>query len=291
LNRTKLFTQAFSLLFRRGAAVMWLAALATAVVSVVFSEVIPLQGPVGTLIGLLVRGVTGAFLTGVLITAVNSQAEDRPEGVVSGIQAGVQPFLPLLLLGLILTTPTWVSEQISLALTGSIRANPDPSNIQNLLSQASLLLCCLSPLFLVVSLLLLAIGMGAERGVVLEGLGVIAGFTRGWNLLRSRFSDIFLIGLMMLGIGLALLILFGCPAIFLGVIANGALSGPDDLATASNSFNPWITLALTVVFTPLGLFFSAVWTLAFRRWQGKDDTAVAPMPSFQPPADLPPIGG
>jgi hypothetical protein len=284
------------MLFRSGAAVMWLAALAVAAFNILFGQVIVLNGLAGALIGLVRGAVTGAFLTGVLITTVNSQCERQPVTIASGMRAGVRPFVSLFLVSLILAAPSWIVSQITAVLTVST-INPDPSNIDSLLSGASLLLCCLSPLVLLVSLLLSAIGVGAERGVALEMLGVAAAFRRGWELLRSKLSDILILGLMMLGISLGVLILFGCPAIFFIVIASGATAAtttapsPDAIYSATAQYSTLFTIFLSVILVPLGIFFSAVWTLAFRRWQGKEDAAFTPMPSFQPPVDLPPIGG
>jgi hypothetical protein len=298
LNRTKLFTQAFFVMFRSGAGVMWVAALAVAVVDIFFGEVILFSGFVGSLVGLVKGVITGAFLTGVLITAVNSQSDGQPAAISGGIRAGVRPFVPLLLVGLVLTIPGWIMGQITALVSAPmVNLNPtnfDPTNLNSLGSQTSLLLlCCLAPLVLLldlaVTLLLAAVGVGAERGVALEELGVGAALRRGWNLLRSRFSDLLVIGLIMLAICLVLIILFGCPAVLLLVIANGAAKTPDAIYAASGPYATLISVLVTLVSLPLGIFFSAVWTLTFRRWQGKEDAV--PLPNMQPPVELPPIGG
>jgi len=290
-----LFTQAFFIMFRGGAAVMWIAALALAVFEVIFGQLtalIGLTGVAGSLVTVLEGAVIGAFLTGVLITSVNAICEGQPKRIAQGFQAGAGPYIPLLLVGLILAVPSWVLSQLLGLIEAPLR-QIDPANLNSAATNLGLLLCCLLPLillvYLVVSFLLLALGVGAERGVVLESLGVGSAFRRAWGLVRSKLRDFLLIGLVMLVIIIVLLVLFGCPAVFFLAIASGGLKTASDIYTAVGPYTVVIGILVSVVTMPVTIYFSAVWTLAFRRWQGKEE--LAPVTFMTPPADLPPIGG
>ena len=90
----------------------------------------------------------------------------------------------------------------------------------------------------------------------------------------------------MLAILLGLGILFGCAA-FVIALASGIGTG-GLTANASRFGSGLITTIIVALLTiPVDVFTSAVWTLAFRRWQGKDGPAVAPSPVALPPTAVP----
>jgi hypothetical protein len=80
------------------------------------------------------------------------------------------------------------------------------------------------------------------------------------------------IGIYMIIVGLAIAIAFACTIgalISSAVVGQMAASG--NLTPASNFSAPVLlsTLVNLVLSTFIGTLFSGVWTLAFRKWQGK----------------------
>ncbi len=107
--------------------------------------------------------------------------------------------------------------------------------------------CVLLPVVLVLSIL----RTFAERACMLEDLGVIASYRRGWEVLSANLGEALLLFLLQLGIGL-----------LLGIVL----------------FLPGILIALCCFLWPL-LFIaqgyvtaavSALWTLAWRQWTGQE---------------------
>jgi hypothetical protein len=108
------------------------------------------------------------------------------------------------------------------------------------------LACILVPLALILSLL----RTFANRACVLEDLGVIPSYRRGWNVLLENLGPAIVLFLIQIGIGIALAIV---------------------------GFLPGILLALCCLLWPLLLaieggiaaYFSTAWTLAWRTWTGE----------------------
>jgi hypothetical protein len=122
-----------------------------------------------------------------------------------------------------------------------------------------------------------------RRACVLEELGVIDSIGRGWAMVRQRFWEVLVMGILLFGVSiLSALVLI--PALLLLVAAGAVLGGLPGLAVGwitSQFFQgaaPWITgiatglpIFLVVVILPaafLGglfeVFKSSAWTLAYR---------------------------
>ena len=297
MSRTQLFGDGFSLMMRCGP--MWLVALAVAAVDMLLSRVLPTAGLTGTILTTLRSALTGAFLTSALIVLTNAVAEKQPTTFGGGFAAGARFYPTLLAIDLILAVPALVFGQLVTLflapLANQLPQTPDAANLQKLVSTLGVMLCVLLPLlllaFLLVAAITSAIGLGAERAVALEGANVWRGFKRGWDLLTEKLGDMFVIGLMMLGIVIVFFIFFGCAAgiVFVGAIllTLGATS-----AISKLSSNVVFNILTTLVMIPIQIWFSVIWTLAFRRWQGKDTLQPLPIPQPQPqPPAEPPAGG
>ncbi|HSJ58550.1 MAG TPA: hypothetical protein VLC95_15315, partial [Anaerolineae bacterium] len=100
-----------------------------------------------------------------------------------------------------------------------------------------------------VALVLELVRVFAERGCMLEGLGVLDAYRRGFEVLRSNLGSALVLFLIQIVVTVTLFVLLIVP----GVI-----------------------LLLCCIFWPLVLlfqgavtaFFSTLWTLAWRRWTG-----------------------
>jgi hypothetical protein len=94
----------------------------------------------------------------------------------------------------------------------------------------------------------------------------------GWQLARENFSDFVGIGVYMLIVGLGIAILFACT---IGAMVSSAVVGQmaasGNFTPAANFSAPMIisTLVNLILSSFVGTLFSGVWTLAFRKWQGK----------------------
>jgi hypothetical protein len=262
---------------------MWLVALAVALVGLVISLVLPGSGVIRTLINTVIGALTGAFLTGALITIANAAAEGQFLSFKEGFRAGIRPFVPLVVVDLVLAIPNMIITLIYDPLSAQINVNStSPDAISNLSPSLLIMFCCLAPLLIVGILLFAGVGVGAERAVTLEASGIGPAFPRGWNLLKAKFSDFVVIGLIMLAIGLGVGILFGCAAVVV-TLASGASAGSLTPSVASLSSSLVYTIILGLVLIPIEIYFSTVWTLAFRRWQVKDLPQQA-VPAVNPPA-------
>ena len=300
MSRTQLFSRAFSIMFRSEG--LWLVTLAVTAVNVIIDLVLPGSNAVQTILKTLLELITGAFLAGALISLVNAAAEGQAAGVADGFQAGGRTFLPLLLLGFILSIPIWIIGQILDLLLAPISSDylsalqsSGSSGALDNLTQVGVLACCLAPLvlvvFLLVGLVTGALSVGAQRAVALESQSVWAALQRAWKLMLSRFSDFLVTGLLMLAILVGVGILFGCPAIIILAIASGvsvstgaagSAGSASALAASLGSYTDTINILVAVVGIPLTILFSGVWTLAFRHWQGKEMVAAIPPPLFPP---------
>jgi hypothetical protein len=283
-SRIQIFSQGFSIMMRSGP--MWLVALAVAVANLVIGLVLPVDSVLWTIINGVKGALTGAFLTGALITIANAAAEGQSFSFGEGFRAGARPFLPLVALDLILAVPIVLGTLILTSISDQVTANLSSSNaITSLAPGLVVMLCCLIPLLLVGALVFAGLGIGAERAVALEAAGVGHAFARGWNLLKAKFRDFVVIGLVMLAIGVAVGILFGCASVVVA-LASGVSAGNVTTSVANLSSSLIYTIIMSLVIVPVEIYFSAVWTLAFRRWQGKDLPQVEP--AVVPPANFPP---
>ncbi len=291
MNRSQLFSRALALMFRSGS--LWLVALPAAALNVAANIVLPGASFVETIGKLLVGLVAAAFLTGALISLVNAIAEGQVVSAGDGFTAGARTFLPLLIIGLVLAIPSLVISQIldavvsPLLLSYQQQLNLSGSTLQpDIAGQVGVLACCLLPLillaFVLVALATGALGVGAERAVALEGQAVGGALKRGWGLLMGRLSDFLVIGLIMLAIVVGVGILFGCPAIVIAFVTSGMASTLSGLSGDITSYTVIFQVIMALIGIPLGILFSGVWTLAFRKWQGKDAAAAVPVQPVPP---------
>jgi hypothetical protein len=268
MSRTQLFGQGFSIMMRSGP--MWLVALVVAAVSLAIGLVLPGSGIIWTVVNTVKGALTGAFLTGALITIANAAAEGQFLSFEEGFRAGIQPFVPLAVVDLILAVPTLVVILVFNPINAQFNVNAtSPDAISNLSPGLLVLICCLAPLLVLATLLFAGLGIGAERAITLEASGIGPAFVRGWNLLKAKFIDFLVIGLIMLAIGLAVGIFFGCASVVVA-LASGVTAGNLTPSIAGLGSSLIYTVILGLVLVPVQIYFSTVWTLAFRRWQGKD---------------------
>lgn len=209
--------------------------------------------------------LVGAAANGALLTL--TQAVERGDDVTLkiGLQAGVKYVWPLVVLRLLLNLPA-----IGLALLALLSVGGQ-STVTQALQTAGLL-----PLFLIMGLiagvLAGAIGVGADRACVLDGVGVIAAVRRGAALLRQHFSRY--LALTGIFVASALLVIFtlACP---LSILLSDTVSALAQGVPLGTNLTPIllstpIGLAAGAVLMLLYAFFTAftsvAWTLLYRRY-------------------------
>ena len=86
---------------------------------------------------------------------------------------------------------------------------------------------------------MMAIGVSAERAVVLDELPIWPSIVKGWKFLWSKFGDYFTIVLLMIGIAILAGIIFACILIpiLCGAIGLGAASSVNAFRQDSSQFS------------------------------------------------------
>lgn len=245
-------------------------------------------GCLALLVGLALW-VVGIIARGGLIAGVWQVEEEGATSFLRSWRVGVRrswsllgiavlTFLPLLIvvLGIFLLA---VAVAVAAGGVGGRRALPPLTG----------LLCCGGPLLVCGTILgaivLAQIRIYAENAAILEGLGWIDAFRRGWQVLRDHLGPTLVIWAIFFGIGIVLVfILLGIAAPFGIPIA--ALVGSSDPSTW-----PWALIVTGgLVLFVVGLFarsvlqtFStATWTLAYRELTGLQ-SQLTPSPRPLPP--------
>jgi hypothetical protein len=138
-------------------------------------------------------------------------------------------------------------------------------------------------LFILIAIILSVVMHFIRRAAVLEDLGVIESFRRGFDLVRQRLGDIVIMALIMFALGLGWVVV-SIPVFILLVLAAVVLGGLPALLVGmvtslfTQGALPWILailvglpIFLVVVIVPSGFigglyetFKSSTWTLTFR---------------------------
>lgn len=224
-----------------------------------------ISGVVMTLISGAILIAIGAAASGALL--VLTQAVERGDDVTLkiGVQAGLKYLRPLLTLRVLLNLPA-----VALALIALLLANGQSAVTQALQAAGQL------PLFLMVGLFAGAfagaIGVGAERACVFDGLGVIEALRQGAVLLRKHFTRYLVVTGIFIASALLIIFTLACPlSIFLS----------DTVSALAQGVPLGTNLTPLLLGTPIGLamgallliayafftaFTSVVWTLVYRRY-------------------------
>ena len=148
-----------------------------------------------------------------------------------------------------------------------------------------------------------AIGVSAERAVVIDEMPIWPSIVKGWKFLWGKFGDYFTIVLLLIGIAILVGIIFACilTPILCGVFGLGAASsvnafrqgGANILAGLFVLVGPALLIAVLLgllLGTLANVFTSSVWTLAYREWNKPAQPAEATLQPVAPPIEpLPPI--
>jgi len=240
------------------------------------------------------------YADGALMGMVNTIGSGQKVSVGFGFRAGAKRFLPLLGVRFILALPALILGLIAavsisqIALTNLNETAPFGAFARSFSAVAGL-----GTLSFVVGLLMMAIGVSAERAVVLDEAPIWPSIVKGWKFLWGKFGDYFTIALLFVLVGLAAGLVFACflIPILCGTMGLGAAS-----AFSNNNLSVFTRLMvftgpLILIAVLLGLLFgtlanvftSSVWTLAYRHWMQPAQPAAAVAPIATPIEPIPQI--
>jgi len=143
---------------------------------------------------------------------------------------------------------------------------------------------------IIVSVILQQIRLYAERAAVLEELGWIEAFVRGWNVLKANLGATIVFWVIFFAIGLVLFIAI--------VIVLVVVAVPFAAIGANVDPGPWILAPIcgggliaiivgSLISAIVETFTSATWTLAYREMVGMVPApVVAPAPAGEPEGEL-----
>jgi hypothetical protein len=245
---------------------------------------IPLE-IIATLVGLLCLAVligialwvVSVMARGGLIAGVQQVEEDESTSLLEAWRVGRSRFWTLFGIGILTAIPTIILVVIGIGtlvlfIIGTVGAF-DTSEAAGAMGIVSSLLCggALCCGAIVIAIVLNQIRIYAERAAILEGLGWIDAFVRGWNVLRENLGPTIVYWLIFFTIGLVLFtaITASLVALFVPILA----------VLASMDQGPWLVVPacggglLTIVVASLisaivETFSSATWTLAYREMTG-----------------------
>lgn len=233
-----------------------------------------LLGVVMIVIGLIVLAI-GCAANAAIIGL--TQAVERGEAITirSGVQLGLRFFRPLIGLRLIFHIPaTILSIATFLVLSRLVLGPVVLGYSETLLAlQAVGLLPILLIIGLIFGLLIGAIGIGADRGIVLEGLGVFAALTFGWQKFRQNPGKYVSVTGIFVSTGLLIVLLIACPLAMLlaerltelaRLVPVGADLTPLLLSSPLGLITGAVLLALYAFAT---VYIAIVWTLAYRSFR------------------------
>ena len=210
------------------------------------------------LIGLVLLAI-GVTASAALIGLVQSAERGDPIDFKSGLRLGLRHLDRLIVLRLIFNLPFIVFSYIGVLLL------LDRPKTEGWLFFFLILL-------LSVGALLGGIGIGADRAVVIDGLGIVAALRQGWETLRDHFSKYFVLSGIFISTLLMLALVLFCPVALLfaervTALAQTSPLGADLTATLLSEPSGGVLVIIGVlVYAGITAFTSITWTIAYRRY-------------------------
>jgi hypothetical protein len=251
---------------------------------------------------LIVLGVVWAILgvaaRGGLVWAVNEIEDGRAARLGPAWSFGFSRFWRVFGLGLLLGLPMFVAVLLLLAgvilpFLPAIVAGTDPSPA-TIVPVCGVLLIGL-PVLVIGGIALSIMFEMALRYVVLQDAHVVDSAKLGWQALRGRFKDTFLMWLINVGLNVGAGLVLTIPILIVAMvfIVPAVLAGvAGQWATVAGTVGVFVLIVVvaSMVYTAIwGTFTSALWTDYFRRFVGAGPSLTAP--AVQPPVGWSPPAG
>ena len=178
----------------------------------------------------LITFVVAGFAGAAMISMVDRAASGMSLSVNDGTQAGTRRLAPLLVVRLLLALPlillTVIVAGAGLSAVIAQPANPSGDLPETLNAFGAVF--ALSCLTILISIVMGAVGIGAERAVVLNDAAALPAVIYGWNLLRTRLRDFIGIAVLFVLIGFPIATLLACT-----VLPIVGATSPTSLATGN----------------------------------------------------------
>jgi hypothetical protein len=235
-------------------------------------------GCLALLIGIAIW-VISVMARGGLIAGVQQVEEESDTSFLRAWRVGRDRFWTLFGIGVLAAIPMIILVILGLLTLGigvfaAIQAPGDvswPSRSGGILIP---LLCCSGTFccgLFGISIILAQIRIYAERAAILEGLGWIDSFKRGWDVLKDNLGPTIILWLIFFFIGLALaLLVFAIGvALFLPFVAIVANTDPGAWMIAPACCGGLLAVIVFALISAIvETFASATWTLAYRELTG-----------------------
>ncbi|MBN1139615.1 MAG: hypothetical protein JXM73_23785 [Anaerolineae bacterium] len=232
--------------------------------------------------------VVSVIARGGLIAGVQQVEDDGSTTFGRAWRVGVKRFWTLFGINILATLPAilmWLvfAGALAASIVGLVEGS-ETSDLVAALSAGGIgcagLFCCLA---VIVTFLLSLIQIYAERAAVLEGMGWIEAFKRGWQVLKTNIGPTLIFWLIFLVIGMIVggVVLVGVMAVALPIIG---------LFTTTD-VGAWVLVPIcggglaamilgAIIGSVVNTFTSATWTLAYREMiRGTDEAAVTVLPA------------
>lgn len=227
---------------------------------------------VAMIVGGLILLAVGCAATAALISLTQAAERGEPIDLRSGVRLGARYAASLVGLRLIFHIPA-VSLSIAtfLVLSRLVGGQFVLGYSQTLLAlQAVGLLPILLLMGLAFGLVVGGIGVGADRGIVLEGLGILPALDYGWHKLRRNIGRYVGVAGLFVSTGLLVVLLIACPLAMLlaerlGELAQAVPVGADlTPLLLSSPLGLLVGAALLALYAFGTAYATIVWTVAYR---------------------------
>jgi hypothetical protein len=233
--------------------------------------------------------VVSTIARGGLIAGVNQVEEEDTTSFGQAWRVGVSRFWTLFGIGILAALPMIVLVGIGvvvllITILSGVALADVPEAVASVVLPSILcggVLCCGA---ILLSIVLAQIRIYAERAAVLEGLGWIDAFKRGWEVLKDNLGPTVVFWLIFLVIGLVIAAVIGGTVLVLVI--------PFIAVAANTDPGAWLVLPMccggllaiivgALIGSVIETFTSATWTLAYREMIG---LAAQPEPEPEPVA-------
>ncbi len=217
----------------------------------------------------------GMLASAALIGLTQAAERGDPVDFKSGLHAGFQHIDRLIIIRLIFNIPFVV---LSLAGFTIFLRTIDPAAVPLGYDQSLSALqdTGLLTIFLIISLItgifIGAIGIGADRAVVIDGMGVIEALQQGWDTLRNNLGRYIIITGIFISTLLLFTLLLACPVavVFTDQIAALTQTAPLNSDLTLILLNEPAGIGVLIIggllYAGVTAYSSIVWTIAYRRY-------------------------